>query len=405
MEFKEKVSYKEFFEASQEIYNSLEDDESKDLFKKRMEISSVGLPNLEMELVRFSSPYWDEPQHLELFNNLCEIFGSISDEEIVIYGAGALAKNILILFNINIQRCPNVVCCDKNYESKLFIRFPLISPDELLKKHRNKKIIITTFDYHQEAYDFLVENGIDAKNIIRGVQHEIQHRFLLEYEKYCDLVYKVFVDTKIPNKHFISTYDMENQYFDDIITYGENEVFVDAGVFDGNTSFLFAERCPNYKKIYLFEPDSDCYQTSIKNIQDRELNNTEIFNVGLFNEKTTLSFSQTQDTPSGHRIVENGETSVEVNTLDNFFIHNPNGNLLPPTFIKMDIEGAELAALGGGVLTIRKYKPKLAISIYHKPEDIIEILSYIKSLVPEYKFYIRHYSLNLYETVLYAIIE
>lgn len=69
----------------------------------------------------------------------------------------------------------------------------------------------------------------------------------------------------------------------------------------------------------------------------------------------------------------------------------------------MDIEGAELAALQGGAETIKRYKPKLAISIYHKPEDIIEIPIYIKSLVPEYKLYIRHYT-NMYaETILYAI--
>ncbi|MFI3174418.1 MAG: FkbM family methyltransferase [Bacillota bacterium] len=69
----------------------------------------------------------------------------------------------------------------------------------------------------------------------------------------------------------------------------------------------------------------------------------------------------------------------------------------------MDIEGAELVALQGGEQTIKKYKPKLAICIYHKPEDVIELFAYIKNLVPEYKFYIRHYSNTQTETVLYAI--
>ena len=75
------------------------------------------------------------------------------------------------------------------------------------------------------------------------------------------------------------------------------------------------------------------------------------------------------------------------------------------TFIKMDIEGAELKALKGAKNIILRDKPKLAISIYHKPEDIVEIPLFIKELVPEYKLYIRHYSNDSIETVLYAVIS
>lgn len=73
------------------------------------------------------------------------------------------------------------------------------------------------------------------------------------------------------------------------------------------------------------------------------------------------------------------------------------------TFIKMDIEGAELESLKGAQKVIQRDKPKLAICIYHKPEDMVELPLYIKELVPEYKFYIRHHSNFINETVLYAI--
>lgn len=69
----------------------------------------------------------------------------------------------------------------------------------------------------------------------------------------------------------------------------------------------------------------------------------------------------------------------------------------------MDIEGSELKALEGAKATIMKNHPRLAICIYHKPMDVIEIPFYIQKLVPEYKFYIRHYASNMWETVLYAI--
>ena len=74
------------------------------------------------------------------------------------------------------------------------------------------------------------------------------------------------------------------------------------------------------------------------------------------------------------------------------------------TFIKMDIEGAELESLkGAGRIIIREQKPKLAICVYHKKEDIFDIPEYILSLNPKYKLYLRHYTLGEWDTVLYAI--
>ena len=72
------------------------------------------------------------------------------------------------------------------------------------------------------------------------------------------------------------------------------------------------------------------------------------------------------------------------------------------TFIKMDVEGAELKSLMGARNTIIKNHPRLAICAYHKPEDLYELPGYILSIVPEYKFLLRHYSSNNWETVLYA---
>lgn len=72
-------------------------------------------------------------------------------------------------------------------------------------------------------------------------------------------------------------------------------------------------------------------------------------------------------------------------------------------FIKMDIEGAEKEALEGAERTVIKYRPKLAISVYHKPEDIVEVPEIILSYGLDYQFYLRHYSLAAFDTVLYAV--
>jgi hypothetical protein len=71
----------------------------------------------------------------------------------------------------------------------------------------------------------------------------------------------------------------------------------------------------------------------------------------------------------------------------------------------MDIEGSELEALRGAKKTIQHTKPRLAISLYHKPEDILVIPLYIQSLVPEYKYYIRHNEIGMGGLVLYALAD
>ena len=68
----------------------------------------------------------------------------------------------------------------------------------------------------------------------------------------------------------------------------------------------------------------------------------------------------------------------------------------------MDIEGAERDGLVGARKTIQQFRPKLAISIYHRKDDYIVLSQLIKEMVPDYKLYLAHHSIHLSETVLYA---
>ena len=79
-----------------------------------------------------------------------------------------------------------------------------------------------------------------------------------------------------------------------------------------------------------------------------------------------------------------------------------NGRIEKADFIKMDIEGAELNALKGAEQTIRRFKPKLAITVYHSLNDFWEIPEWLESLGLGYKFYLRHFTIHAEETVLFA---
>jgi FkbM family methyltransferase len=71
-------------------------------------------------------------------------------------------------------------------------------------------------------------------------------------------------------------------------------------------------------------------------------------------------------------------------------------------FIKMDIEGAEMEALRGAEQTLRTFKPDLALSIYHSLEDYHRLAYFLEGLGLGYRFYLRHLTVHLEETVLFA---
>jgi len=74
-------------------------------------------------------------------------------------------------------------------------------------------------------------------------------------------------------------------------------------------------------------------------------------------------------------------------------------------FIKMDIEGSELSALMGAEQSIRRFKPKLAISVYHNLADFWKIPQWIDSLGLGYRFSLRHFTIHQEETILFAYCE
>lgn len=185
------------------------------------------------------------------------------------------------------------------------------------------------------------------------------------------------------------------QYFDgDILKPIEHETFIDGGSLDGGDSRNFVTWCEeHYDTIYAFEPDQENLAKMQKALE--EIDRFEICPVGLWNTKDVLKFSS--GSAENCSISEDGDVSIDVDSIDNVLGGRP------ATFIKMDIEGSELKALEGATETIRKYRPKLAICVYHKPEDIIDIPLKILEINPNYTFYLRHYSYVDTETVLYAV--
>ena len=186
------------------------------------------------------------------------------------------------------------------------------------------------------------------------------------------------------------------QYFD-VFNPADDEIIVDAGAYDGTTALQFLEWGKGkVKHIYSFEFDPINAVKCEENLKPYAGKIT-LIKKGTW-DKDEIVYSNAKG-GTGSSIISEGNTQVQLASIDSELVG------VPVTFIKMDVEGAELKSLMGAKNTIIKNHPRLAICVYHKPEDIYEIPGYILSLVPEYKFYLRHYASNQWETVLYAYCE
>lgn len=188
------------------------------------------------------------------------------------------------------------------------------------------------------------------------------------------------------------------QYFPNFLKLPKDIVFVDIGAFDGDTIEAFLNHCKgNFKAAYALEPDPLNY---VKLLERREKWDSKIQNIVNCREKAAGNINQmihfnatgTLGSKSGC-----GEHEVECVRLDDIL------ELEGPTYIKMDIEGAELEAIEGTKDIIKSYAPTMAVCVYHRPDDLWKIPIYINNLREDYYFFFRTHKEQGWDAVLYAI--
>jgi FkbM family methyltransferase len=172
-------------------------------------------------------------------------------------------------------------------------------------------------------------------------------------------------------------------------------VFFDVGAHNGRDSVRFLECYPEAGGCVLFEP----IPNEAKSLSDRYAGEpkVEVVEAAVFDRNGRARF--VTDGMASSLTDSGGDTEVTTLTLDSFCA----GDRPLPNFIKMDIEGAELEALAGAASTIRRARPNLAVSVYHRASHIVEIPRLIDSFGVRYDYYLRHYSEGYAETVLFAV--
>lgn len=190
------------------------------------------------------------------------------------------------------------------------------------------------------------------------------------------------------------------EYQHPLIRPQEGDILMDGGVSDMvNAQKQFCEAVGPSGQIHGFEPVAWMAESAAQTLAD--LPQYAIHAAGLSDKKGFAYFDSLRD--SSHVSAEQSPGAnrlrCDLVRIDDFVSEN---RLQRVDCIKLDIEGSELAALHGAADTIRKWRPKLIICLYHKPEDLFTIPLYVKSLVPAYELHMAHSSSNFTDTILYA---
>ncbi len=174
---------------------------------------------------------------------------------------------------------------------------------------------------------------------------------------------------------------------------------IDGGAFTGDSALVFSNAVGEDGLVYSFDPVADHIELLESNIGLFPFKNVKIMPFGLYDKEVFGKPVRVNTYAPGFETIS---TDVPLRSLDFLVASNIIARI---DFVKLDIEGAELNALKGAIDSIKLFKPKLAISLYHNRNDIFEIPLFIKHNFPFYKFVIGHYTIHTEETILYAMPE
>ncbi len=293
--------------------------------------------------------------------NITKDFISRLDGNLYIYGAGKRGRELKNIFY------------DKEWlgfidkERTGYIdNIPIFGTQHIQNINReNIRIIISIKNGYKEVMDELISQGVNKENII----------LLSDYfSKWCGEI-----------------------YFDERCLEGITNcdgMFLDIGCYDGNDTIRAIN---HYKysgfKVNAFEPDPASFKIcrdNLKYLYDQ----VELFPYAVSSEVATVRF---KEDGTGSRIDAMGHILVDTVTIDDHVKNNKVG------FIKMDIEGFEEQALEGGRATIKRDRPVLALSVYHKRSDIWRLPLKVLEICSEYHFEFEHHFFSWGDTVMYAI--
>lgn len=350
------------------------------------------------------------------------------DIPIVLFGAGHLGRHTLALLRAHGREVAAFVDNDRDLWGSSVDGVPVLPPTDASSRLAGDGLVIVTIWRAEGGHDFLVTRDDLRKRGWRRVESFIP----LFWGYGSDALPYITIDlpTRVldardaviaaaelwSDERSLSEYVAQvrwrllgdfaalspaepNQYFaDGLVRVGPDEVFVDCGAFTGDTLLDVAARVASWRAYHAFEPDPASYvllQAAVASLTEQLADRVHLHRFATSDRSGVERFNASG--LPGASLSGSGTLQVDCVAIDDVLTEPP------PTFVKMDIEGAEAAALTGSRRVIREGRPLLAVAAYHKQADLWELPQLVHDMMPEYRMFLRPHQGEGFETVLYAM--
>ncbi|MBO5897631.1 MAG: FkbM family methyltransferase [Clostridia bacterium] len=343
-----------------------------------------------------------------------------TDKHIVMYGMGNGADKILAVceqYGIEVE---DFFASDGFVRGQMFHGKRVISFSDVLEKYGadNTIVLVSFASSLPDVMDAIARVAATCETYIPDVPvkgdtlfceaYEAEHRG--ELDAACALladersreVFRGVVEFRRTGRLDVlkATEDDRATVMRELLHLDDYRTAIDVGAYDGDTARELTELCPQIETVIALEPDRRNFRKLCAYAEQEA--RVKPVNAAAWSEKTTLVFDDSGNRNAGVDLGGTARRTVEVAAvaLDDLVAKGERVD-----YIKYDVEGSEKQALEGSARIIREQKPDLLISLYHRTEDVHELILQVHELCPDYRLYVRRYpyvpawDLNLYASV------
>jgi FkbM family methyltransferase len=335
-------------------------------------------------------------ENIDLWHKL-----SKTKKPIVLYGMGNGAEKVIKYLNIFGKTPDGVFASDDFVRGQEFLGYKVKKYSDFVNEYGNFVVLVAfgtqVPDVISNILRIAEEQETYAPNVPLFGEGLFDYAFFDNHFTELETVYNNLADEKSQNVFLdICNYNLsgkigylmnacsEKYEIFDLLDLNNYETYLDLGAYNGDTVIEFAEITKDkYKQILAVEPDGKNFKKLLANTEN--YHDITHINFGIWQENTELFFSSKAGRNSALSL--KGNRSVQCLTIDEIQDKYAQADI---SYIKMDVEGVEKQAIVGGKNTIINNKPKMAVSAYHRNEDLYLLPLLLWQYNSNYKIYFRH---------------
>lgn len=349
------------------------------------------------------------------------------DKPVVLYGMGNGADKLLRqLEHLGVQP-DGIFASDEFVRGQSFAGWPVLTYTEA-KQRFGQMVVLVCFGTERPEVlaninKIAAEQELYAPHLPLFGQALFDADFATHHQEQLQAAAQVWADTESKSVYenylrymwtgridYLQAVASPRQAVWPLLRLGADEVYLDLGAYDGDTVREFASVVQGkWRQIWALEPDAKNFAKL--QISLNAMPQAQALQLAIWHNSGSLDFAGLAGRNSAVMEPEAqvgllpkqtkkllAVSAVSLDKLHRDYLQSA------PTFIKMDVEGAEEQALLGGRHLLADFKPKLAVAAYHRTEDIFRLPLLIKELNPNYKLYLRHHPyIPGWETNIYAV--